>query len=66
MPGCGNANAQDVDEQLITDDPEFNINDDKIVQSVLYDFDNIPSIEEIEESKEKISFNIAYSALQTN
>ncbi len=37
-----------------------------MVQAVLHDFNNTPSLEEIEELEEKISFNTAYSELQTN
>ncbi len=47
-----------------TDDPEFNMNADEIVQSVLYDFNNTPFLEEIEEPEEKISFNTAYGVIQ--
>ncbi len=46
--------GQDVDEWLIADDPEFNMNDDETVRSVLHDFNNIPPFEEIEESEKKI------------
>ncbi len=28
---CGDVNVQDVEEWLIADDPEFNMNNDKIV-----------------------------------
>ncbi len=49
IPGFPDVNAQDVDEWLIADDPEFNTNDDKIVQSVFHDFNSILSLEEIEE-----------------
>ncbi len=37
-----------------------------IVQSVLHDFKNAPSSEEIEKLNEEISFDTAYSALQTS
>ncbi len=40
------------------------MNDDKIVQSVLHDFNNTPSSEKIEKPEEEISFNTAYSTLQ--
>ncbi len=53
ISGCGKVNAQNVDERLMTDDPEFNMNGDKIVQFVLHDFNNKPSLEEIEKSEEK-------------
>ncbi len=43
-----NANVKDVDEWLIADDPEFNINDDEFVQSMLHDFNNTSSLEETE------------------
>ncbi len=45
-------NAQDVDKWLIADDPEFNMNDDKVVRSMLHDTNNTPSFEEIKEPKE--------------
>ncbi len=52
--------------QLIADESEVNMNDDKIIQSVLRDFNNTLSLGEIEEPKENISFNTAYSELQTS
>ncbi len=58
--------TQDVYKWLITDDPAFNVNVDKIVQFVLHDFNDTPSLEEIKEREEKISFDIAYSVLQTS
>ncbi len=42
------------------------MNVDKIVQFVLHDFNITPSLEEIEELEEKISFGTAYLALQTS
>ncbi len=42
---------QDVGEWLISHDLEFNMNDNELVQSVLYDYNNIASLEEIEEEK---------------
>ncbi len=44
---------QDVDAWLIADDTEFNMNYEKIVQSVLHDFNNTPSLEEIKLQEEK-------------
>ncbi len=32
IPGLGDVNVQDVDEWFLTDDPEFNMNDDEIAQ----------------------------------
>ncbi len=58
-------NAEDLGEWLIADDSEFNMNDDNGVQSVLHNFNNTPSLEEIEEPEEKISFDIAYAASQS-
>ncbi len=57
-------NAQNVEKWLIADDPEpeFNMIDNEIVQFVLHDFNNTPSLEEIEEPEVKISFTTAYSA----
>ncbi len=46
-------NVRDVDKWSMTDDPEFNMNNDEIGQSVLYDFNNIPSLKEIEEQLRK-------------
>ncbi len=57
-------NTQDVNKWLIVDGLEFNMNDDKIVQSVLHDFNNTPSLQETEELEENISLNRDYSALQ--
>ncbi len=57
-------NAQEINKWLITDDPEFYMNDNDIVQSVLHDFSNTPSLEGIKEPEEKIFYNTAYSALQ--
>ncbi len=49
-------NAQDVDKCLIADDPEFNMNVNEIVQSVLIYFNNTPSFEEIEELEKNFQF----------
>ncbi len=57
---------QDIDAWLITGYPEFNMNDDEIVQSMLYDSNNTPSLKEIDEPDKRIFFDTAYLALQTN
>ncbi len=41
-------NVQDVDKWLITDDSEFNMNFNELIQSVLHDFDNM-LLKEIEQ-----------------
>ncbi len=63
IPGCDDVNEQDVGTWLIADDPEFNMNDDEIFQSVLHNLNNTPSLEEIEESEEKFSFPTVYVVL---
>ncbi len=50
---------------VIADDLEFNINDDEIVQSVLHDFNNTPSLKEIEKPEEKFFYSV-FSASQTS
>ncbi len=50
----GDVNVQNVDEWLSADNPEFNTNADSIVQFVLYDFNDTPALEGIEEPEEKI------------
>ncbi len=47
---------QDVDEWLIMDGTEFSMNDDEIVPSVLHNFNNTPSLEEIERTRRKNLF----------
>ncbi len=63
IPRYDDVNAQDVDGRLITDDLEFNANDDEIVSFVLCNFNNTPSLEKIEEPEEKISFDSGNLAL---
>ncbi len=57
-------NVVDIDKWLIVNDPEFNMNDNKIVQPVPYDCNNTPFLEKIEEPEEKTSFSTTYLALQ--
>ncbi len=59
-------NAQDVNEWLIADDPEFNVNNGRIIQSVLHGFNNTPSLEEIEKPEKRFSYDTAYLVLQTS
>ncbi len=44
-----------INKWLIADNPKCNMNDDKIVQSVLHNFNNKPSLKEIEGLEKKKS-----------